>query len=179
MVEVAKYIHSRIASSYFRAVSIPIIQGGAELTDTFQIWILRRRDSLSWLAGRGTVKERTPFHMVSRNGGLERATTCCLYSKFRRHRLACLVARTYSTRFYPVGVPARPCVPEAYHDYSRIQTSHCWRSCGYWWGPTEARVRQLPDTLATMQWCKQRPSAWCSENKLVSVGNKQHIWKYL
>ena len=29
------------------------IQGGAEPTDTFQIWILRRRDSLSWLAGRG------------------------------------------------------------------------------------------------------------------------------
>jgi len=30
-------------------------QGGAEPTDTFQIWILRRRDSLLWLAGRVTV----------------------------------------------------------------------------------------------------------------------------
>jgi len=27
--------------------------------------------------------------------------------------------------FFPVGVPERPCVPEAYRDYSRIQTSHC------------------------------------------------------
>ena len=40
------------------------IQGGAEPTDTFRISILRRLDSLSWLAGRGTVEERTPFHMV-------------------------------------------------------------------------------------------------------------------
>ena len=41
-----------------------IIQGGAEPTDTSRIGILRRRDSLSWLAARGTVEERTPFHMV-------------------------------------------------------------------------------------------------------------------
>ena len=41
-----------------------IIQGGAEPTDTFRIGILRRRDSLSWLAARRTVEERTPFHMV-------------------------------------------------------------------------------------------------------------------
>ena len=27
--------------------------------------------------------------------------------------------------FSLVGVPERPCVPEAYHDYSRTQTSHC------------------------------------------------------
>ena len=27
--------------------------------------------------------------------------------------------------FFPVGVPERPYVPEAYHDYSRTQTSHC------------------------------------------------------
>ena len=40
------------------------IQGGAEPTDTFRIGILRRRDSLSWLAARGTVEERTPFHLV-------------------------------------------------------------------------------------------------------------------
>jgi len=105
-----------------------IIQGGAEPTDTFQIWILRRRDSLSWLAGRGTVEERTPFHVVSRNGALERATTCYLFSLFRRHRLACSVARPYCTRFFPVGVPEIPCVPEAYHDYSRTQTSHGWRN---------------------------------------------------
>ena len=54
-----------------RSCSLNIIQGGAEPTDTFQICTLRRRDSLSWLAGRGTVEERTPFHMVSRNGALE------------------------------------------------------------------------------------------------------------
>jgi len=29
---------------------------------------------LLWLVERGTVEERTPFHMVSRNGALERAT---------------------------------------------------------------------------------------------------------
>ena len=29
---------------------------------------MRRRDSLSWLAGRKTVEKRTPFHIVSRNG---------------------------------------------------------------------------------------------------------------
>ena len=27
--------------------------------------------------------------------------------------------------FFPVGVPERPSVPEAYHDYTRTQTSHC------------------------------------------------------
>jgi len=145
----------------FSTVHAAMLQGGAEQTDTFQIWILRRCNSLSWLAWRGTVEERTPFHVVSRNGALERATTCYLCLQFRRHRLACSVAQTYCTKFFPVGVPERPCVPEAYHDYSRIQTSHCWQSCGYWWGTTEARVWQLPDTLAAMHWCKRRPSTWC------------------
>jgi len=50
------------------------VPGGAEPNDTFQIWIFHQRDSLSWLAGRGTVEERRPFHKVSRNGALERAT---------------------------------------------------------------------------------------------------------
>ena len=27
--------------------------------------------------------------------------------------------------FFPVVVPERPCVPEAYRDYSRTQTSRC------------------------------------------------------
>ena len=143
-----------------------LLPGGTEPTDTFQIWILRWRDSLLWLAGRGTVEERTPFRMVCRNGSLECATMFGTYLSFRWHRLACSVARPYCTTFFPVGVPERPCVPEAYHDYSRTQTSHCWRSCGYWWGPTEARVRQLPDTLATMHWCKRRPSAWCNFQKI-------------
>ena len=69
-------------------------------------------------------------------------------------QVACSVARPYCTRLFPVGVPVRPCGPVAYHDYSRTQTRHCWRSCSYWWGPTEARVRQLPDALATMHSCK-------------------------
>jgi len=56
------------------------IQGGAEPTDIFQILILRRLDSLLWLSGIGTVEERTPFHMVSRSGVLERATTYYLCS---------------------------------------------------------------------------------------------------
>jgi len=60
--------------------SLLLIQGGVEPTDTFHIWILRLRDSLSWLAGRGTVEERTPFHMVRNNGALERATPCYLCS---------------------------------------------------------------------------------------------------
>ena len=28
-------------------------------------------------------------------------------------------------QIFPVGVPERPCVPEAYRDYSRTETSHC------------------------------------------------------
>ena len=48
-----------------------------------------------------------------------------VYVSFRRHRLACWVARPHCARFFHVGVPERPCVPEAYHDYSRTQTSHC------------------------------------------------------
>ena len=31
----------------------------------------------------------------------------------------------YCTGFFPVEVPERRCVPEAYRDYSRTQTSHC------------------------------------------------------
>jgi len=50
-----------------------------KLSDTFQICILRQRDSLSWLAGRGKVEESMSFHMVSRNGALEHAT-CYLCS---------------------------------------------------------------------------------------------------
>ena len=61
---------------HFGCPDLCYIQGEAEPTDAFQISLLSRRDSLSWLAGRGTVEERTPFHTVSRNGALERATTC-------------------------------------------------------------------------------------------------------
>jgi hypothetical protein len=43
----------------------------------------------------------------------------------RAGHLACSVARPYCTRLFPEGVPERPCVLEAYHDYSRTQTSHC------------------------------------------------------
>ena len=80
------YIYTRIIYTYIILYYIIlyyiiyIIQDGSEPTDTFQIWILLRRDSLSWLAGRGTVEERTPFHMVSRNGALERAKSCYLCS---------------------------------------------------------------------------------------------------
>jgi len=35
------------------------------------------------------------------------------------------VARPYCTRFFPVGVPERPCVPEAYRYHSRTQKKHC------------------------------------------------------
>ena len=80
-----------------------------------------------WLVERGTVEERTPFHMVSRNGALERTTMFgTVISRFgdiawpaRSPKL------TVPDFFFPVGVPERPCVPEAYHDYSRTQTSHC------------------------------------------------------
>ena len=56
-------------------VKHPVVSytGWREPTDTFKICIFRTRDSLSWLAGRGTVEERRPFHKVSRNGALERA----------------------------------------------------------------------------------------------------------
>jgi len=46
---------------------------------------------LSWLAERGTVEERTPFHKVSRNGALERAT----------------MFRTVISRFDDVAWPTR------------------------------------------------------------------------
>jgi hypothetical protein len=41
---------------------------------------LRLRDSLSRLAGGGTVEERMPLHMVRSNGALERARPCYLCS---------------------------------------------------------------------------------------------------
>jgi len=81
-------------SQHILAVPPPVTKnkpGGVEPTDTFQIWILRRRDSLLWLAGRGTVEERTPFRMISRNGSLERAT----------------MFRTVISRFGDIAWPAR------------------------------------------------------------------------
>ena len=141
-----------------------VIQGGAEPTDTFRIGILRRRDSLSWLAareqwrrGRHFIWYETVwllFVKCSELLSLVSATSLGLHGR------PTLLYQTFSW-----GVPEIPCVPVAYHDYSRTETSHCWRSCGYWW-PTEARLRQLPDTLATMHWCKRRPSAWCNFQKI-------------
>ena len=58
------------------------IQGGAEPTDTFRIWILRRRDSLSWLAWRGMVEERTPFHMVWNSMAVVREMFGTVISRF-------------------------------------------------------------------------------------------------
>jgi hypothetical protein len=118
---------------------------------TFHIWILRLHDSLSRLAGGGTVEERTPLHMERWN--VQHRVICVrsYYETFRRHSLACSVARPYCTRFFLVGIPEIPLFRRRIMDYSRTQTSHCGWSCDYWWGPTEARVRQLPDTLATMQ----------------------------
>jgi len=64
--------------------------------------------------------------MVSRNGALERTTMfgtviCRLGDIAWPARSPDLTVPDFS----PVGVPERPCVPEAYHDYSRTQTSHC------------------------------------------------------
>ena len=59
-----------------------IIQGGAEPTDTFRIGILRRRDILSWLAARGTVVERTPFHMVRNSMAVVREMFGTVISRF-------------------------------------------------------------------------------------------------
>jgi hypothetical protein len=47
---------------------------------TERVMFLRLRDSLSSLAGGGTVEERTPLHMVRHYGALERAIPCCLCS---------------------------------------------------------------------------------------------------
>ena len=142
-----------------------LIQGGAELTDTLRIGILRRRDSLSWLAGRGTVEERTPFHMVRNSMAVVREMFGTVISRFGDTAWPARSPDLTLPDFFLWGVPVRPCVPVAYRDYSRTQTRHCWRSCGYRWGPTEARVRQLPDTLATMHWCKRRPSP-CNFQKI-------------
>jgi hypothetical protein len=124
------------------------LHGGAEPTDTFHIWILRLRDSLSRLTGGGTVEERTPLHMVRNNGALESATPVFAVSATS---LGLLGRPSLLYQIFFLWGFLKDRVPEAYHDYSRTQTSHCGRSCAYWWGPTEARVRQLPDTLATMQ----------------------------
>ena len=59
-----------------------LIQGGAEPTDTFRIGILRRRDSLSWLAARRTVEERTPFHMVRNSMAVVREMFGTVISRF-------------------------------------------------------------------------------------------------
>ena len=63
-----------------------------------------------------------------------------------------------------------------------LKTSHCWRSCGYWLWLKQAG-RQLPDTHATVHWCKPRPSACSSENKLRNLwvinsilGRKSDVW---
>jgi len=58
------------------------IQGGAELTDTFRIGILRRRDSLSWLAARGIAEERMPFHMVLNSMAVVREMFGTVISRF-------------------------------------------------------------------------------------------------
>ena len=55
---------------------------GAEPTDTFRIGILRRRDSLSWLPARGTVEERTPFHMVRNSMAVVREMFGTVISRF-------------------------------------------------------------------------------------------------
>ena len=100
------------------------IQGGAEPTDTFRIGILRRRDSLSWLAARGTVEERTPFHMV-RNSMAVREMFGTVISRFGDIAWPARSPDLTVPDFFPVGVPERPCVLEAYHDYSRTQTRRC------------------------------------------------------
>jgi hypothetical protein len=68
------------------------VQGGAEPTDTFHISILRLRDSLSRLAGGGTVEERTPLHMVRNNGALD-----------VQHRVTCV--RSFGDIAWPVRSP--------------------------------------------------------------------------
>ena len=59
-----------------------IIQSGAEPTDKIRIGILRRRDGLSWLAARGTVEERTPFHMVRNSMAVVREMFGTVISRF-------------------------------------------------------------------------------------------------
>ena len=101
------------------------IQGGAEPTDTFRIGILRRRNSLSWLAARGTVEERTPFHMVRNSMAVFREMFGTVISRFGDIAWSARSPDLNCTRLFPEGVPERPCVLEAYHDYSRTQTSQC------------------------------------------------------
>ena len=102
-----------------------IIQGGAEPTDTFRIGILRRRDILSWLAARGTVVERTPFHMVRNSMAVVREMFGTVISRFGDITWSARSPDLTVTRLFPEGVPERQCVLEAYHDYSRTQKSHC------------------------------------------------------
>jgi len=134
---------------------------------TFKIWILCRRDSLSWLSGRGTVEERTPFHMVSHNVALECATTCLL--------------PVFVVSVTSLGLLGRPNLL-----YQILSCGGSWKtvcSGGVSWlfknsnKPLLTKLQLLMRTYggacmatsrhATVHWCKQRPSAWCSENELV------------
>jgi len=63
--------------------------------------------------------------MFSRNGALEVQQCSELLSLVSATSLGLLGRPTLLYQILPVGVPETPCVPEAYHDYSRTQTSHC------------------------------------------------------
>ena len=60
--------------------------------------------------------------MVSRNGALERATMFgTVISRFGDIAWPARSPELTVPDFFPVGVPERPCVPEAYHDQGRIK----------------------------------------------------------
>ena len=74
--------HFKMQYMKINPLALSVIQGGAGPTDTFWIGILRRRDSLSWLAARGTVEERTPFHIVRNSMAVVREMFETVISRF-------------------------------------------------------------------------------------------------
>jgi len=80
---------------------------------------------LSWLAARGIVEERTPFHMVRNSMAVVREMFGTVISRFGDITWPARSPDLTVPDFFPEGVPERPCVLEAYHYYSRTQTRHC------------------------------------------------------
>ena len=68
----------------------------------------------------------TALHFQQDGATAQTARKCSeLLSLVSATSLGLLGRPTLLYQIFPVGVPERPCVPEAYRNYSRTQTSHC------------------------------------------------------
>ena len=94
----------------------------------FKFEYCARRDSLSWLAGKrnGRVKDATSYVQSQWSVG-----TCNDVLPLFEVAATSLGLLDHPTSLYKFfffwggGFPERQCVPEAYRDHSKTQTSHC------------------------------------------------------